>query len=463
MKASLSLLPEWLSRNPTSAVLVLFGIVIGGAAQASAQWAQYRGHQASGVTDHSATPTHWDVETGKNVLWQTEIPGLGHSAPIVWGQRIYVTTAQAETKPKLNIGRSGAKATADDSGVQQWRLLAIDKATGNVVFNHLGHEGKPRVQRHQKSSHCNSTPATDAEHIVAIFGSEGLFCFDMQGQLRWKKDLGPMDSGHYTTPSSQWGFGSCPVIHEGKVVVLCDVQEDSFIAVFDLADGKEIWRTPRTDVCTWSTPTVVQHDGRTQILVNGWHHTGAYDFGSGEEIWKLDGGGDIPVPTPITAHGYGYFTSSHGDYRPVRAIRLAATGDISPDQPDGTNDGIAWAHARLGSYMQTPIVVDKHIYSDEGHGILTCLDALTGELIYKKRMPGGGFTASPVSDGKHIYFTSESGSVNVVPADGSYSIVTTNELGEKCLATPAISEGVLFFRTQHKLIAVSHRANRDHE
>jgi arylsulfatase A-like enzyme/outer membrane protein assembly factor BamB len=421
----------------------------------SVEWAQYRGFQGSGVASHSPTSTQWNVDDGTNILWQTEIPGLAHSAPIIWGDRIYVTTAVAEEAADLDITRTGAVKSAPDDGVQQWRLLAIDKSTGKVIFDKLGHQGEAVVKRHPKSSHCNSTPATDGEHIVALFGSAGLFCFDMKGDLEWHKDLGPMDSGYYRDASAQWGFASSPVIYDGKVVVQCDVQECPFLAVFDIHDGSEIWRVPRPDVTTWSSPTIVQQEGRPQILINGYRQSGAYDFASGDTLWKLKGGGDIPVPTPIVAHGYAYLTSSHGSHRPVRAIRLDAQGDITPPGQDDSNRNLVWTHSKLGSYMQTPIIVGQHLFAANGGGILKCFDAVTGEVIYKQRMPGGGFTASPVSDSEHVYFPSESGSVNVVAADGSGTIVGTHELGDNCLATPAISTGILFFRTEHQLIAIA--------
>jgi outer membrane protein assembly factor BamB len=341
----------------------------------------------------------------------------------------------------------------------EWRLLALDRATGRILWNVLAHQAVPRVKRHTKATHCNSTPATDGKHIVAIFGSEGLFCFDASGKLVWKKDLGPMDSGYFQVPTAQWGFASSPIIHEGKVVVQCDVQKDSFLAVFDLADGRELWRTPRKDVPTWSTPAIVTAAGRTQIAVNGWHHTGGYDFATGRELWKLDGGGDIPVPTPISAHGLIYFTSAHGRMRPIRAIRPDATGDITPsetDKPNPASAAIVWNHDKKGNYMQTPIVVGDLLYACNDLGLLTCFDAKTGEPRYSERLSKSseGYTASPVSDGRHLYIASELGNVVVLPATSTFSIVATNPLGETCLSTPAISDGTLFFRTRGKLIAV---------
>ena len=437
------------------AASLLLGIFTGINVSAG-NWPQFRGPQASGVDTNAPVPTRWDVEKGQNIRWRTPLPGLAHASPIIWNDRVYVTTAARPGKADLKVGLYGDIASANDQEPHQWRLLALDKATGKIVWDKLGHEAMPRVKRHPKSSHCSSTPATDGRHIVAIFGSEGLFCFDMQGQLVWKKDLGPMDSGYFQVPTAQWGFASSPVIHDGKVVVLCDVQTNSFLAAFDLAEGKELWRTPRKDVPTWGTPTVAKHGEQTQILVNGWHHIGAYDFANGKEIWKLDGGGDIPVPTPVGANGLAYLTSAHGRSHPMRAIRLEAKGDITPSDIGATNAAIAWAHARQGNYMQTPIVVGDHLYGCQDSGVLTCFDAKTGAISYSERLGSGseGFTASPVSDGRHLFFASEVGNVYVVPADGKFSIVATNKLGETCMATPAVSGGRLFFRTREYMTAV---------
>ena len=427
-----------------------------GAEPAAKEWGQFRGYLARGLSESGVVPTSWNLEKRINVLWETVIPGLSHAAPIVWGDRIYLLTAVTEGKQELKTGLYGKIGSAKDVGQQQWRLLALEKATGKVLFNKLAHEGVPRVKRHTKATHCNSTPATDGRHVVAILASEGLFCFDLEGNLKWKKDLGPMDSGYFKVKSAQWGFASSPVIHQDKVVVQCDVQENSFLAVYNLVDGEEIWRTPRQDVPTWSTPTIVEHGGETHILVNGWHHTGAYDFATGKEVWKLGGGGDIPVPTPITAHGNAYFTSAHGKVRPMRAVRLAATGDLTRPAIDDTSEDLPWVHRSRGAYLGTPIVVGNYLYSCDGNGVLTCFDAVSGEIRYRERLGagGGGFTASPVSDGKHLFFPGETGKVFVVRANGKFAVVDANELGESCLATPALSEGMLLFRTRRKLVAI---------
>jgi len=436
-------------------ILVVLSLALHLAAAAD-NWPQFRGPNASGLATNAPLVTRWNVESGENIRWKTSIPGLAHASPIVWGERVYVATAVKPGQSELRVGLYGDIKSVDEKEPNQWCLLALDRASGKVLWNTLAHESIPRVKRHTKATHCNSTPATDGRRIVAILGSEGLFCFDTDGKLAWKKDLGPMDSGYFQVPTAQWGFASSPVIHEGKVVVQCDVQKDSFLAVFDLADGRELWRTPRKDVPTWSTPTIAKVGTQTHILVNGWHHTGGYDFVTGKEIWKLDGGGDIPVPAPVVGDGVAYFTSAHGRFRPMQAIRLDAQGDITPAEVGGTNASIAWAHARQGSYMQTPILVGAHLFGCLDNGVVTCFDAKTGAIKFSERLvPGGqGFTASPVSDGRHLYFTSEVGNVFVVPTDGSFRVAATNTLGETCLSTPAVSDGALLFRTRGHIVAI---------
>ncbi len=419
-------------------------------------WPQFRGPNARGLDESQALPTTWNAETGANIRWQTPIPGLAHASPIIWGDRVYVATAVKPGKAELKVGLYGDITPMEEKETHQWRLLALETTTGKVIWNTLGYEGVPRGKRHPKATPCNSTPATDGNRIVALFGNEGLFCFDTTGKLLWKKDLGPMDSGLYLVPSAQWGFGSSPVIASGKVIVLCDVLTNSFLAAYELADGKEAWRTARADVSTWGTPTVVESAGRNQIVVNGWHFSGGYDLATGRDLWHLDGGGDIPVPTPIFARDLIYLTSAHGRFAPIRAVRPAAEGNITPSDPGQTNSAIAWAYARRGNYMQTPIVVGDLLFACTDWGAVSCFGAMNGATNFSQRLPGGGqgFTASPVSDGRHLYFTSEQGVVFVLQATNQYSLVATNELHETCLATPAISRGTLFFRTREKVIAI---------
>ncbi len=422
-------------------------------------WPSFRGPQASGIAEGYPTPTTWNAETSKNIAWKTRIPGLGHSGPAIWGDHIFVTTAVSEEDdPKLKVGLYGDVRSVNEAVSHRWTVLCLDKRSGGILWEQLAHEGVPKAKRHPKSTHANPTPATDGKHVVTFFGSEGLYCYDVEGKLLWRKDLGMLNSAWYVDPKAQWGFGSSPIIFEGKVIVQCDVLGDSFIAAFDVKGGRELWRTPRDDVATWSTPTVHRGAGRAQVIANGYKHIGGYDVGTGKELWKLLGrGGDIPVPTPVVAHELIFITSAHGAQRPIFAIRTSAAGDVAVPDDETANEGVGWVARRAGNYMQTPIVYGEYLYCCLDNGMLSCYEAKTGKQLYRNRLGRGrtGFSASPVAGDGKLYFASEEGDVYVVKAGPAFELLATNPLGEICMATPAISEGVLFFRTRGHLVAVA--------
>jgi outer membrane protein assembly factor BamB len=244
------------------------------------------------------------------------------------------------------------------------------------------------------------------------------------------------------------------VLFEDKVVILADVQKNPFLALLDAADGHEIWRTQRHDVPTWGTPTVYREGDRTHVFVNGYKEIAGYDFATGKRRWTLNGGGDIPVPTPVVAHGLVFITSAHGALSPVYAIKTSAEGDLTPKKGEAANANIAWSIAQGGNYMQTPLVVGDLLYCCRDNGVLTCFEAKTGKQLFRQRMDGLGFTASPVAAGDRLYFTAEDGRVQVLRAGPEYKPLATNDLGEACLATPAISDGVIYFHTEKHLVAV---------
>jgi outer membrane protein assembly factor BamB len=303
-----------------------------------------------------------------------------------------------------------------DETVHQWKVYCLSKVTGKILWERTARKGVPRVKRHTKGTQANSTMTTDGKNVVAFFGSEGIYCYDMTGNLRWQKDLGVLDSGFFLVPEAQWGFASSPILHGGKVLVQCDIQKGSFIAAFDLKDGHEVWRTPRSDVPTWSTPTVFRDNksGRSQIVVNGWKHIGGYDAETGRELWRLTGGGDIPVPTPVVAHDLIFITNAHGRMAPIYAVRTSASGDISLTGADTTSDHIAWSQARGGAYMQTPLVYGDYLYNCRDNGVLSCYEAKTGRRVYEERLGTGrtGFTASSVATDGKLYFTSEEADIS---------------------------------------------------
>jgi outer membrane protein assembly factor BamB len=419
-------------------------------------WSQFRGSQASGLGE-TAVPTTWNVESGENLRWQTPIPGLAHASPIVWGDHIFLATAvKPGAKPELKIGLYGDGASYAEKEPHQWRLLCVDKVNGRVLWNKLGHESVPRLERHTKATHCNSTPATDGKCIVALFGSEGLFCFDMEGQKLWHKDLGKLHAAPSDMPSLQWGFASSPILHDGKVIVQVDTISEQFLGVFDATDGRELWRKPRKELSSWCTPIVATTPAGTQIVVNGWKEIGGYDFKTGKALWWLREGGDVPVASPILNGGRVILTSGHGKYRPMRSVRLDALGDITPPDISRTNHAVLWCHPRKGNYLQTPIVVGDLLWGCSNDGIVTCFDAQSGRINYEERIGAGGqgFTASPVAAGGKLYFTGEQGDVFVIAASEKFSVVATNTLGGICLATAAISDGTIFYRTTERLLAI---------
>lgn len=422
-------------------------------------WPSFRGPQASGVAEGQKTPTTWNTKTGENVLWKTSIPGLGHSSPVIWDQRLFVTTAIAEAGDvELKVGLYGDGNPADDNGKQTWRLYCLDKESGKILWRRDVHQGSPKIKRHAKSSHANSTPATDGERVVAFFGSEGLHAYDLDGKPLWKKDFGVLHSGSFRNPNAQWGFGSSPVLHEGKVVIQADVFKGSFLTVLDAKTGDEVWRVARAEHPTWSTPTILKHGKRTLILVNGYWHMGAYDFETGAEIWRLAGGGDLAVPTPIVGHGLVYLSSAHGAKRPVYAIRPDAQGDISLKGDATTNAGIVWSVPRGGTYIPTPLLYGDQLYVHRTNGVLYSYNAKTGDLIYEVRVAGGqGFTASAVAADGKIYITSENGKTHVIEPGSEYKEIAVNALDEIVMASPAISANTLYFRTQDHIFALRER------
>ncbi len=419
-----------------------------------AQWPSFRGPGASGIGEGPPTVERFSVESGENVQWKTRIPGLGHSSPAIWGDRIFVTAAiSGKPDPELKVGLYGNIDSVVDDTVHRFVVYCLERKTGKILWQRTAWEGVPTIHRHTKASHANSTPATDGQRVVAFFGFAGLYCYDMDGNLKWKRDLGTLDAGYYEVPEAQWGFGSSPVIHDGRVIIQADVQKDSFLAALSLADGTDVWRVSRDDVPGWSTPLVYRGGDRAQIIVNGWKHAGGYDLATGKELWRMHGAGDIPVPTPVAGHDLVFLTHAHQGSG-LFAIRPAATGDITVE-PGASSKNVAWS-ARAGAYMQTPLVYGDELYVCRDNGVLSVYDARTGTRHQQTRLGSGtsGFTASPVAASGKVYFTSEDGDVYAVKAGPDAAVLATSSLGEVCMATPAIARGVLYFRARDHLLAI---------
>ncbi len=427
-------------------------------------WPQWRGPDASGVADGQAPPTTWDIEDSSSILWKTPIPGLGHSSPIVWGDRIFLTSAvSSKQDPVFRIGNMGDTDSVDDRSSHAWKIFSLDRQTGEVLWERNVHEGLPRGRRHIKSSFANPTPATDGKHVVALFGSEGLYAYDMEGKLLWQRDLGMV--GH-----PAWGFSSSPIIYRDMVIVQCDTKRpsararqegveavDSFIAAFALADGSERWRQPRDEVwASFASPTIYEGPDGAELITNSGRQIRGYDPGTGEVLWSLAARTGNVTPTPIVAGGLIFVTSGFRPFQPIYAIRLNAAGDISLGEGQEANKFIAWSKSRGGPYTPTPIVYGKYLYTVNVSGILACYEAETGKRAYRTRLHhlGGGISSSPVAADGQIYFSSEGGDVFVVKAGPEFELLATNSLGEVIMATPAVSGGIIFIRTLHHLFAI---------
>lgn len=432
-------------------------------APATVHWPQFRGEQASGIAEGTSLPAKWDGTKGENIRWKTPIPGLSHASPVVWGDRLFISTAvSAADNQSLQTGLFGAGDSADDMTEHAFKLICLDKRTGRLMWEQTAFTGVPKVKRHTKATHANCSPAADDQRVVAFFGSQGLYCYSHDGELKWKKDLGVLDVGPYNAMELQWGFASSPILFDGKVIVQCDVKANAFLAALDAADGREIWRIDRGDVPTWCTPTVWPSPEGPQVLCNGCQQIAAYDLRDGKEIWRLAGGGGIPVPAPVLGNGLAYFTSNHRPFRdadpqqPVFAVKLTARGELKIVDREKADPQMAWMKTRVGAYMQTPLLYGGLLYVCKDNGALSVFDAGTGEEKWKLRLGSGrtGFTASAVAGDEKVYYTSEEGQVFVLTAGKEGEPTSINELGETCLATPAISEGVMYWHTRRHVIAV---------
>lgn len=419
-------------------------------------WNQFRGPGASGVAEGHIAPVIWNAEKSENLRWKTKLPGLAHSSPVVWGNKIFVTTAvTTATKDETRYGLYGDVAPVKDDPKHIWKVYALDKRTGKILWERIAYEGPPKVKRHPKSTHADATPVTDGKYVIALFGSHGLYAYDLNGKLLWKQDLGLLDAGWFYDPDYQWEYGSSPIIYRDLIIIQADIQKDSFIAAYSIKTGKQVWKTPRAEIPGWGTPTVYEGKTRAELITNGTKAIRGYDPLSGKELWRLTPNSEVTTPTPIVAHDLIYVTSGYRPIQPIYAIRLGASGDISLKDGKDSSEFIAWSKPRGGPYMPTPVVYGDYLYTCSNQGVLTAYNAKTGERIYQERLggKGGAFTASPVaSDGK-LYLSSEDGDIFVVKAGAKYELLATNPVGEVMMATPAISDGMVIVRGVNHLFA----------
>ena len=438
----------------------------------ASNWPSFRGPGGNGVVDGAELPDRLDVGDVANLAWRKEIPGFAHASPIIWEDRVYVTSVVTSGPPQRFIAElPDTPESVADRWLHRWIVMAIDKHTGNVLWERIAAEATPRTGRLRKGSFNNSTPATDGQYIVALLGSQGLFCYDVNGNLLWHVDLGVLDAGWFFDPTFQWGMASSPVIHEGKVIVQADVHGGAFIAGFDVVNGTELWRTARDEVSSFSTPAVIRTRGVSEVVTNGGRAVRAYSLDNGEELWTLKPSSEIAVPTPIFSHGLIFVGSGYLPQQPFYAIRPGGVGDISLPSGQSSSPQVVWTLADAGPLISTPIVVGDYLFIMQRDGTLSCFDAVTGIPIYSERIGApelsdetslpltkeslATYTASPVASNGKLYVVSDLGDIHVIDAGPFLEILGTYSVGEGVFSTPAISDGMFLVRGLDHLFAFS--------
>jgi outer membrane protein assembly factor BamB len=427
-------------------VIVLASLPLIGA---GSNWPQWRGPDGQGVSTDPGLPTSWSPTD--HVAWKTPIPGRGHSSPIVWGNRLFLTTAiEGDVVPGHETAKHIIEGqpyihpdTVSADRRQTMKVLALDVATGAVVWERTAHDGPVFDGRHRRGSFASATPVTDGTGVYVFFGAEGAYAYELDGTPRWKTDVGKIKTIGLGTASS-------PVLFENLMILQCDEDsgEASFMAALDTRTGKEVWRVERPIQVSWSSPVLVRAGGRTELVTNGSEHVIAYDPRTGKELWRTKGVESNAIHTPLVGHGLVVVTAGF-PAKKVIAVRPGGSGDV-------TSTHVAWTYQKGTAYVASPILYGDYIYLLTDAGIVTCLDAKTGEVKYEGGRPPkpAKFISSPVAfDGK-VLFTSDSGDTFVIKAGPSFEVLGSNSVGEGVSASLALADGRVFIRGDTHLFCI---------
>ena len=418
------------------------------------EWPQFRGPDASGVVaDNAQLPESWSRTD--NIAWRTEIPGLGWSSPIVTNGLIVFTTVVSDGDVEFPEGGWYGGGERDiPADTHHWLIYALDLDTGEPRWTTEVHSGAPQSSHHVKNTFASESPVTDGERLYVMFGNLGIYALDFNGTVLWSRELGT------SATRNGWGTAGSPVVHDGRLYVVVDTDDQSYIAALSGETGAEVWRTERDEGSNWSTPYIWEHAQQTEIVTLGTDKVRSYNL-DGELLWELSGMSSIVIPTPITAHGMLYIESGYiaDFFRPVYAIRPGATGDISLQEGVSSNEYVAWSLEQGGSYHPSPLVYGDYYYTLLDRGLMTCHDARTGEEIYGRQRitVGEGFTSSPWAYNGKIFALSESGTTYVIEAGREFRIIGENELDEFTMATPAILNDSLIIRTSEAVYRIANQ------
>ena len=435
---------HWL---PLAVVALAIAVFIPAQAQqdedADQYWPQWRGPYQNGVSRTATPPVEWS-ET-KNIKWKTEIPGLGAATPVVWGDRLFLLSA-------VPVGVSDDeeheyRGALPERDVHRYVVIAVDRRDGRIVWERVASERQPHEATHATAgTYASSSAITDGEHVVAFFESNGLYVYDMDGNLVWQKDLG--DKRVLT----EGGEGTTPALHGNTLVLVWDHNDDSYIVAFDKRTGEELWRTGRDELDTWATPIIVEHGGRAQVVTNGWSRLRSYDLETGEEIWYTTGLTPLTIPSPVAGDGMVYAMSGfNGAF--LKAISLVdAHGDIT-----GTG-AIAWSHNRDTPYVSSPLLYDGALYFTKYvHGILSVFDAKEGKAHYGPQRVTGlrNIMASPVGADGRVYLTGRDGTTVVIRHGKTYEVLATNKLDDQFSASMALVDDKIYMRGDTYLYCIA--------
>jgi outer membrane protein assembly factor BamB len=418
-------------------------------------WPQWRGPGGLGVAQ-ADVPTRWS--RGENIAWATEIPGRGHSSPVVWGNRVFLTSSIRGSqvpgrKAPVHLGYDGKPGYVHPDSVEvDYRhaltVIAVDAVSGKIVWERTAYDGLMADDRHRKNTYASSTVATDGTLVYAFFESAGLYAYTLDGVLRWHASVGQIIKAGL-------GPGTSPVLHGGLVILQCDQEMGggSFLVALDRRNGKEVWRTPRAHRRSWATPILVRSGERWELIASGAESVVSYDPSTGRELWRASGVESHPIPSPVAGHGMVFVTAGSQAKRAL-ALRLGGSGNLTGSAV------VAWQHTKGTAYVPSPIVHGRYLYLMTDKGLVTCLDAVTGKVEYEGgRVPiPATFTASPVAVGDHLFLTSEDGDTFVLRAGPSHEVVAVNSVGEPVFASPAVARDTMFIRGERHLFAIRRNA-----
>jgi outer membrane protein assembly factor BamB len=389
--------------------------------EAAKYWSRWRGPSGQGLVTGPGYPDRWSAT--ENILWKTAVPGGGNSSPIVWGDRIFLTTAY-------------------DGGVRL-ALRAYNRTDGKLVWETFAPEGGAESV-HQKNGNASATPATDGERIYVSFGNRGLMAFDFEGKLVWRQNFG--------TIRNYWGSAGSPLLYKDRVILYQDQSAGAFVAAFDARTGRQLWRTTRDGTVGWGTPIAIRVDDHDELIVHGQSKVQAYNPDTGRELWRCNGSLQEVIPTAVV--GYGMLFCSSGRAGPTLAIRPGGQGDV-------TRSHLVWSSPRGSPFVPSPILYREHLYMvNDMQSIATAFEAMTGNTLWQGRLGVAqkeGFSASPVAfDGK-VFFTNDQGETFVLRAGSEFQVLHVNDIGERMLASPALVDGRWYVRTERNLIAIGIR------